>query len=82
LALIAAAAPAWAQDGSDVVQEKRIALLIGNSAYAQSPGRLPNAVRDVELIAGALKGLGFQVDVQRDLGLVPLRRAIVAYTRK
>lgn len=82
LALISAVAPALAQEGSENVQEKRIALLIGNTAYAPSPGRLPNAVRDVELIAGALKGLGFQVDVQRDLALVPLRRAIAAYTRK
>lgn len=81
-ALIVSALPAFAQDGPEIVREKRIALLIGNSAYAPSPGRLPNAVRDVELIAGALRGLDFQVDVQRDLALVPLRRAIAGYTRK
>jgi hypothetical protein len=45
--------------------EGRIALLIGNEAYATQIGRLSNPHNDVALLEDALKGLGFEVTVVR-----------------
>ena len=41
--------------------EARIALLIGNEAYAREIGQLANPHNDVALLEEALKGLGFEV---------------------
>jgi uncharacterized caspase-like protein len=46
---------AWAQG------EKRIALLIGNQDYKASVGSLKNPHNDIELVASALKHVGFEV---------------------
>jgi hypothetical protein len=46
--------------------EKRVALVIGNSAYKHSPA-LKNAKHDAVDIAAALKGLGFRVIEGHDL---------------
>jgi hypothetical protein len=62
--------------------EKRIALLIGNEAYSGAIGRLNNPHNDVALLEQALKGLGFEVSVERDVGLGALTRAVNAYTRR
>lgn len=43
-------------------QERRVALVIGNSAYEQV-ARLRNAARDAEVMGAALKALGFSVTV-------------------
>ena len=40
--------------------DKRIALIVGNSAY-QNVGRLPNPINDAEAIAGLLRNSGFDV---------------------
>src|SRR6478736_6753337 len=52
--------PALAQQ-----QEKRIALVIGNGAYAKSP--LATAANDAGLIAQTLQAAGFDVIGARDL---------------
>src|SRR5262245_36230622 len=61
--------------------EKRIALLIGNEAYASEIGRLSNPHNDVALLEQALKRVGFDVTVERDAGLGALTRAVNAYAR-
>jgi uncharacterized caspase-like protein len=45
--------------------EARIALLIGNEDYGNEIGRLANPHNDVALLQQALKGLGFDVVVER-----------------
>src|ERR1700745_858407 len=46
--------------GSPAHAEKRVALVIGNSAY-QHAVQLPNPVNDAKLMADTLRGLGFFV---------------------
>jgi len=62
--------------------QARIALLIGNEAYSTEIGRLANPHNDVALLQQALKGLGFDVVVERDAGLGALTRAVNAYARR
>src|SRR5258705_13826087 len=52
-------------------QEKRIALVVGNGAYAKSP--LATAANDAGLIAQTLQAAGFDVIGARDLAGDPLR---------
>ncbi|MBI3700167.1 MAG: caspase family protein [Afipia sp.] len=56
--------------------EKRVALVIGNSAY-QNVTALPNPVNDAAAITATLKGAGFDViDSRRDLKANEMRRAL------
>ena len=56
--------------------EKRVALVIGNSAYKSAP-RLANPVNDASLVGNMLKKAGFdQVDVKLDLNAAEMRRAL------
>ena len=56
--------------------EKRVALVLGNSAY-QSVPPLPNPVNDGAVIAATLKAAGFDVvDSRRDLPAAETRRAL------
>jgi uncharacterized caspase-like protein len=58
-------------------RERRVALVIGNSAYKAVP-ELPNPRRDAQLIADALKKLGFEkVVLANDLA----REAMIAVLR-
>jgi len=57
------------------VTERRLALVIGNSAY-QNAGVLRNPVNDAEDLSNKLKKLGFDVDVRYDLKVNDLKRAI------
>ncbi|MDE2603995.1 MAG: caspase family protein [Bradyrhizobium sp.] len=60
--------PAWAG--------RRVALVIGNSAYQNAPP-LPNPVNDSAMIAATLRDAGFDVvDSRRDLAAVEMRRAL------
>jgi uncharacterized caspase-like protein len=61
---------------------QRLALLIGNEAYAPAIGVLANPHNDVALLEGALKRLGFEVAVERAAGLGALTRAVNAYARR
>lgn len=68
LALCAAPVPSHA--------DRRIALVIGNSAYA-NVSRLPNARKDAEAVAAMLRGARFEVvETKVDLGVRDLRRAV------
>ncbi len=67
-ALLLAGQPAWAA--------KRVALVLGNSAY-QNVARLPNPVNDGSAIAAILKDAGFDVvDSRHDLQAAETRRAL------
>jgi len=60
--------PAWA--------EKRVALVLGNSAY-QNVAQLPNPVNDGAIIAAKLREAGFDVvDSRHDLPAAETRRAL------
>jgi tetratricopeptide (TPR) repeat protein len=69
----ASSAPAAPTSGTSsapvaVVKENRVALVIGNSAYANA-GKLPNAAHDAEAVAAALRRVGFTtVTLSHDLG--------------
>ena len=68
VAMLLVCQPAWAA--------KRVALVIGNSAY-QNVALLPNPVNDGAVIAATLKGAGFDVvDSRHDLSASEMRRAL------
>ncbi len=60
---------------------RRVALVIGNSAYRNVP-QLPNPVRDARALAEKLRGLGFSVTVENDLGYDGMRKAFRAFSRR
>ena len=62
--------------------ETRVALVIGNSAYAAVP-RLPNPVRDAAAVAAALPQTGFQtVTLTPDLSRSALIAALNAFSEQ
>lgn len=74
-----AATPAPAVVASRPAAEQptlRVALVIGNSNYSAVP-RLPNPIRDAEMVATAFRDLGFRsVTVMKNLGYDEMRRAL------
>src|SRR5581483_3228846 len=58
----------------------KVALVIGNSNYAYVP-KIPPAVNDAADMAGALRKLGFDVDLKTDLGGEALVEAVVRFSR-
>jgi uncharacterized caspase-like protein len=61
---------------SSAFAEKRVALVIGNSAYKNVP-RLANPVNDVTMVAAMLKNAGFDlVTTKLDVNLVEMRKAL------
>jgi Caspase domain len=69
-------APAAAQQP----QEKRIALVVGNGAYAKGP--LATTANDAGLIAQTLQAAGFDVIGARDLDGDTLRRSFRDFIQK
>jgi uncharacterized caspase-like protein len=61
-------------------QEKRIALVVGNGAYAKAP--LATAANDAGLIAQTLQAAGFDVVGARDLDGDTLRRSFRDFMQK
>ncbi|CCD95318.1 conserved exported hypothetical protein [Bradyrhizobium sp. ORS 375] len=56
--------------------DKRVALIIGNSAY-KSVARLSNPANDAKLVGDMFRNAGFErVDVRLDLGVQEMRRAL------
>lgn len=60
--------------GATVVEEQRIALVIGNAAYPDAP--LDNAVNDARLIARTLEQAGFKVTLGEDVTRAAMLRAM------
>jgi uncharacterized caspase-like protein len=60
----------------DAFAQRRVALVIGNSAY-QNVAQLGNTRSDADAIAGLLRKAGFDVvDARQDLGVVDFKRAL------
>lgn len=63
-------------------REPRIALVIGNSAYDPSLGRLANAGNDATAMANALTAVGFKVEMIANADQRALKRAIAAFGQR
>ncbi|WP_429130567.1 caspase family protein [Ensifer sp. 4252] len=66
---------------SQALAERRVALVIGNSAYQHVP-KLPNPDNDAGDMAAKLEALGFEVVVGRDLDLAGVRNTIRDFVGK
>jgi len=64
--------------GQAFAQERRIALVIGNSAYGAARP-LTNPVNDARAIAEKLTRLGFEVDKRENVSLREMTRAVTAF---
>src|SRR5246127_871825 len=60
--------------------DNRVALVIGNGAYARVP-HLPNPVHDAEDVAAALKRSGFEIIVATDLDKAGMDEAMIKFAR-
>jgi TPR repeat protein/uncharacterized caspase-like protein len=60
--------------------DKRVALVIGNGAYASAP-RLPNPRNDAEDVATALRRAGFETIVGLDLGRTGMDDVTIRFAR-
>ena len=60
----------------------RLALIIGNSAYAASMGQLPNPANDAGSMAAALGALGFQVTLVKNADQKTMKRAIADFGKR
>jgi uncharacterized caspase-like protein len=71
----------WAQTptGAQLQKLPKIALVIGNAAYAQAP--LKNPANDAKGIAEALNATGFEVTVRLDAGRAAMQAAIDTYVK-
>jgi len=81
-ALRAAPSRAWKLDPGATVtaspaNERRIALVIGNSDYETGP--LSNPARDADLMAQTLRDVGFEVIARTDADQLEMKRAIQAF---
>ena len=78
--VVLALAPLEAQAAAQAAAraERRVALIIGNSAYAHTPP-LPNPRNDAEALAEVLGGLGFEVVEGLDLDRASTTRLLRAY---
>lgn len=68
------------QPGSGATDAHRIALVIGNSAYAS--GALRNPVNDARAMAQTLQDLGFEVMLRENLGVGTFRSVIREFARR
>src|SRR5215470_18005573 len=60
--------------------DKRVALVVGNSAYANAPN-LPNPPHDAEDVAAALKRMNFEVIRGIDLDHSAMQDAVIRFAR-
>lgn len=71
---------AWAAGGREALAERRVALVIGNSAYAHVPA-LRQPKKDAEAIGGLFTSAGFDhVAVHLDAGIIDMKRAIRSFS--
>src|ERR1700738_5368476 len=78
--ILFSALPGILSPASAQQQEKRIALVVGNGAYAKSP--LATAANDAGLIAQTLQAAGFDLVGARDLDGDTLRRSFRDFIQK
>jgi uncharacterized caspase-like protein len=60
--------------------ERRVALVIGNGAYAQTP--LPNTINDAQAMADVLSRLGFKVTTKLNVTQHEMEYAIIDFGRE
>lgn len=74
----------WSQATSSVAKptatDKRLALVIGNSAYTGKP--LPNARNDAEDMAVTLRSLGFEVILKHNIGQEDFENTLSDFTTR
>lgn len=75
VAAVLVAAPLWAADG------RRVALVIGNSAYQSFP-TLANPSNDATDIARKLQGLGFEVILGTDMGRDDFQSVLLKFAKE
>ena len=81
LRIVFLAALAWSCGIAPAMAEKRVALVVGNSAY-QNIARLDNPKNDAVLMADTLRGLGFTLiggEAQLNLDKVALDAAVESF---
>ncbi|HLG84166.1 MAG TPA: caspase family protein [Bradyrhizobium sp.] len=78
--LLMTALPGWVSSAAAQQQEKRIALVVGNGAYAK--GALATTANDAGLIAQNLQAAGFDVIGARDLNGDTLRKSFHDFMQK
>src|ERR1700758_4469885 len=78
--LLISSIPAFVGPAAAQQQEKRIALVVGNGAYAKAP--LATAANDAGLIAQTLQAAGFDVIGARDLDGDTLRKSFRDFIQK
>jgi len=78
---LALCAVALASPGSAAVPERRVALVIGNSAYTAVPP-LANPLRDAKGVSAALKRLGFEVVEGYDLKMDDMTNVVRQFAQK
>jgi formylglycine-generating enzyme required for sulfatase activity len=61
--------------------QSRVALVIGNSAYANVPA-LPNPANDARAVAASFKRLGFEVTTLTDANFDVMRRGLINFGRR
>ena len=61
-------------------EPRRLALVIGNASYEQSP--LPNPGNDADLIADTLQKAGFSVSKHKNLRLGEMKKAIKTFSQQ
>src|SRR5262245_43583772 len=66
--------------GGDARADKRVALVIGNSSYQNTPA-LANPDHDAEDMTAALKRVGFEVIFERDLDKRGMEQALARFAR-
>jgi len=72
----------WALGAGQALAGERVALVIGNSAYRHAPS-LPNPPRDAEVMAAALRQVGFStVEVRRDQGKAAIEAALKQFAQE
>ncbi len=70
----------WFATAQTALAEKRVALVIGNSAYSFSDP-LPNPENDADDVAAALRRLHFEVTEEKDLTVSKFDRAVDAFEK-
>jgi formylglycine-generating enzyme required for sulfatase activity len=70
----------WCTSLAHAWADKRVALVIGNGAYANAP-RLPNPAHDADDVAAALKNINFEVIRGIDLDQASMQDAVIRFAR-
>jgi Caspase domain/Sulfatase-modifying factor enzyme 1 len=70
----------WSFMLAEACAEKRVALVVGNGAYAHAP-HLSNPPHDAEDVAGALKRVGFDTILATDLDQAAMQDTAIRFAR-